>query len=62
MEKGQTLRSHLAQQCVETLLDQELADVLLDLVPTAKAISCEVNRAGLADILGVKLPVNAGRH
>jgi len=53
MQKGQTLRGHLVEQCSEGKMESDLADVLLDLVPAAKAISCEVNKAGLVDILGL---------
>jgi len=56
--KGQTLRGHMAQQVGEGVIDRELASVLLDLVPAAQAISCEVNRAGLVDIHGLTGELN----
>ncbi len=53
MDKGQSLRAHICEQVGEGTFDAELGNVLLDLTMPAKAISCEVNKAGLVDILGL---------
>ena len=53
MDKGQSLRGHLAGLLTDGTLAPGLANVLLDLTLPAKAISCEVNKAGLVDILGI---------
>ena len=53
MEKGQSLRAHISEQVTEGIFDAEAGNVLLDMTMPAKAISCEVNKAGLVDILGI---------
>jgi len=53
MKHGQTLRAHFVEERLDGHVDDELVDVILDLVPAAKSIACEVNKAGLGDILGV---------
>ncbi|HET9064157.1 MAG TPA: class 1 fructose-bisphosphatase, partial [Candidatus Binatia bacterium] len=51
-EKGQSLQSHLFDEVAAKRIDEELAQLLLDLVRPANEISVEVNRAGLVEILG----------
>jgi fructose-1,6-bisphosphatase I len=51
MHEGTTLRTHLVGG-QSPLKDRALADILLDLVPIATTISREVNKAGLAGIIG----------
>lgn len=51
-EKGQSLQSHLLDEIAAKRIDEELAELLLDLVRPANEISAEVNRAGLVEILG----------
>jgi fructose-1,6-bisphosphatase I len=51
-EKGQSLQSHLLEEVAAKRIDEELAQLLLDLVRPANEISLEVNRAGLVEILG----------
>jgi fructose-1,6-bisphosphatase I len=51
-EKGQSLQSHLLDEVAAKRIDEELAQLLLDLVRPANEISVEVNRAGLVEILG----------
>jgi fructose-1,6-bisphosphatase I len=53
MSTGQTLRAHFVQQRLNGAIEDDLADVILDLVPAAKAIAAEVNKAGLVDIVGL---------
>ena len=53
MDRGQSLRAHICEQVGDGVFDAELGNVLLDLTMPAKAISCEVNKAGLVDILGI---------
>jgi fructose-1,6-bisphosphatase I len=53
MSLGCTLRAHFVRQRLENHIDDDLVDVLLDLVPAAKAIASEVNKAGLVDIVGL---------
>lgn len=53
MGQGQTLHAHLLDQSSNGTIDDDLLTLLLDLVRAACTISDEVNRAGLADVLGV---------
>ena len=53
MQQGQTLRGHFVKERLAGHIADDLADVILDLVPAAKTIACEVNKAGLGDVLGV---------
>jgi fructose-1,6-bisphosphatase I len=52
MGRGQTLHAHLLDESSSGTIDTELLTTLLDLVRAACTISEDVNRAGLADILG----------
>ncbi|MFT4571207.1 MAG: fructose-1,6-bisphosphatase I [Hyphomicrobiaceae bacterium] len=51
MSEGTTLRAHLLGTDAEAI-DRSVADIFLDLVPVAATISREVNKAGLAGIIG----------
>jgi fructose-1,6-bisphosphatase I len=53
MGQGQTLQAHLLDESSKGTVDDGLLTLMLDLVRAACTISDEVNRAGLADILGV---------
>ncbi len=53
MGKGQTLHAHLLDASSNGTIDDGLLTLILDLVRVSCTISDEVNRAGLADILGV---------
>jgi fructose-1,6-bisphosphatase I len=53
MSLGCTLRAHFVEERLKGHIDDDLADVILDLVPAAKTIAAEVNKAGLVDIIGL---------
>src|SRR3990172_8459194 len=53
MSLGCTLRAHFVQERLKGHIDDDLADVVLDMVPAAKTIASEVNKAGLVDIIGL---------
>lgn len=53
MGQGQTLQAHLLDEVSAGNIDDDLLAVLMDLVRPACEISDDVNRAGLAEILGV---------
>ena len=50
---GCTLRAHFVNERLAGHIDDDLADVILDMVPAAKTIAAEVNKAGLVDIIGL---------
>ena len=53
MSLGCTLRAHFVQERLNGHIEDDLIEVLLDLVPAAKTIASEVNKAGLVDIIGL---------
>ena len=53
MSLGCTLRAHFVRERLDNHIDDDLVEVILDLVPAAKAIASEVNKAGLVDIIGL---------